>query len=178
MTGFQKSGGRFLAGERRLLIQATRSPSERGMTVSGASFRRFSPFCGPAGDGLLSEPTAGVQPCWREPRVMPHYGHWLEPAAGSKQGGYLSIAETPRRQLRSVTFSLIKQKMTITAPTPPTATAICPTVRTAAAGSFDFGATVNIPTAVGPLPPAFTRGTYSLLALSVTLRFASAASPI
>src|SRR5215831_17639421 len=45
--------------------------------------------------------------------------------------------------------------MTITAPTPPTAPVICPTM---AAGSFDFGATVNIPRAIGALCAPLSRG--------------------
>jgi hypothetical protein len=36
--------------------------------------RRISPVAAHSGDRLLSEPTAGTQPCRREPLFMPHSG--------------------------------------------------------------------------------------------------------
>jgi hypothetical protein len=48
-------------------------------------FRRISPVAAHSGDRLLSEPTAGTQPCRREPLFMPHFGHssdWDEPILG------------------------------------------------------------------------------------------------
>jgi len=33
--------------------------------------RRFSPVAARSGDRLLSEPTAGTQPCWQEPLFIP-----------------------------------------------------------------------------------------------------------
>jgi hypothetical protein len=40
-------------------------------------FRRISPVAAHSGDRLLSEPTAGTQPCRREPLFMPLSGRSL-----------------------------------------------------------------------------------------------------
>ena len=42
-----------------------------------ACYRRISPVAAHSGDCLLSEPTAGTQPCRREPLFMPHCGRPL-----------------------------------------------------------------------------------------------------
>src|ERR1700730_17335320 len=49
--------------------------------------RRISPVAAHSGDRLLSEPTAGTQPCRREPLFMPHCRHSLEPVAGVSADG-------------------------------------------------------------------------------------------
>ena len=65
----------------------------RGFPFRGAGGkvrnRRISPVAAHSGDRLLSEPTAGTQPCWREPLFMPltrHSSH-CRPAGRSGVGG-------------------------------------------------------------------------------------------
>jgi hypothetical protein len=43
-------------------------------------YRRVSPVMAHSVDRLLSEPTAGTQPCRREPLFIPHFCGWPWPA--------------------------------------------------------------------------------------------------
>jgi hypothetical protein len=54
-------------------MRETRSSgSVRGASGDGRPYReRISPVAAHSGDRLLSEPTAGTQPCRREPLFMP-----------------------------------------------------------------------------------------------------------
>ena len=49
--------------------------------------RRASPVAANSGDRLLSKPKAGTQPWRREPRFMPHSGHWPGPPGMAQLGG-------------------------------------------------------------------------------------------
>jgi hypothetical protein len=62
--------------------------------------RRISPVAEDSGDRPLSEPTAGTQPCRREPLFMPLFGHCLEPVAGLS--GVESSRSFPRHWLAEV----------------------------------------------------------------------------
>jgi len=53
--------------------------------------RRISPVAAHSGDRLLSEPTAGTQPCRREPLFMPLTGHPARRRGMPESGGYLPL---------------------------------------------------------------------------------------
>src|SRR5580700_1164609 len=57
---------------------------------------RISPVAAHSGDRLLSEPTAGTQPCRREPLFMPLFGRWRTAPGRSQLGGELPFAPAPR----------------------------------------------------------------------------------
>jgi hypothetical protein len=54
---------------------------------ANARYRRISPIGALSGNRLLSEPTAGTQPCRREPLFMPHSGRSPAPQGSAQEGG-------------------------------------------------------------------------------------------
>src|ERR1700720_253837 len=60
------------------MVRTRRPMSQLGRTQpmlccsANGRYRRISPVSAHSGEGLLSEPTAGTQPCRREPLFMPH----------------------------------------------------------------------------------------------------------
>src|SRR5438270_10432405 len=87
VSGFQARSYEALSGSAHAQPTATASAAFGLEEVRAVQMRtrQIRPAQGRApeiGDRLFSEPTAGTQPCGREPLFMPHCGHCLEPVAG------------------------------------------------------------------------------------------------
>src|SRR5438105_6009513 len=59
----------------RILLRQLRDYPAATVADFSTAVLSISPVAADSGDRLLSEPTAGIQPCRREPLFMPHCGH-------------------------------------------------------------------------------------------------------
>src|ERR1700726_4820342 len=79
--------------------------------------RRISPVAAHSGDRLLSEPTAGTQPCRREPLFMPLKRPCRYDRGTAQLGGYLPLApgvSTVRYPIPQRTFKYLATVQSVT----------------------------------------------------------------